>query len=279
MSKNELRNELASLKEKDKKSKKSDPGDKYEKLSRNELEKAIEKELGHKLDNKYDKMSKKELRNELASLKAKEEKSKESEGLQSQEQYSQKDSEKKDGGQINQTGSPTINTAKSKEQLKAELEQYRKELKAINISRSQLQQDLLGLKNGQKQVDIIGKSFKSMDYAFAALTGGTLGIAEKVSKDLNFNNAEKMAQLNPIEPLRKAGEKFVNVVRGIDATVGNIKNPASLSSYIVNLKVDDYKKFNQALYQFEKARLDYMNDMHNKVNELSGSFKGVLSSD
>ena len=73
MSKNELLKELASLKEKDKdkhkKTDKSEPGDKYEKLSRNELEKAIEKELGHKLDKKYDKMSKNELRNELANLK------------------------------------------------------------------------------------------------------------------------------------------------------------------------------------------------------------------
>jgi hypothetical protein len=53
----------------DKKADKPEPGDKYEKLSRNELNKAIEKELGHKLDKKYDKMSKNELRNELANLK------------------------------------------------------------------------------------------------------------------------------------------------------------------------------------------------------------------
>jgi hypothetical protein len=69
MSQNELKDELARLKEK--KADKPEPGDKYEKLSRNELRNAIEKEIGYKLDKKYDNMSKNELRNELASLKGK----------------------------------------------------------------------------------------------------------------------------------------------------------------------------------------------------------------
>jgi murein DD-endopeptidase MepM/ murein hydrolase activator NlpD len=55
----------------DKKADKPESGDKYGKLSRNELEKAIENELGHTLDKKYGNMSKRELRNELASLKGK----------------------------------------------------------------------------------------------------------------------------------------------------------------------------------------------------------------
>jgi len=70
---------------------KSGAGDKYEKLSRNELEKAIEKELGHKLDKKYDNMSKKELRNELASLKEKDKKSSKSDAGDKYENMSRKE--------------------------------------------------------------------------------------------------------------------------------------------------------------------------------------------
>lgn len=113
MSKNELRNELASLKDKDNKqekkqenknskdnkdskdskdkSAKSAAGDQYEKLSRNELEKAIEKELGHKLDNKYEKMSKNELSKELSSLKEKDKKSTKSDPADKYENMSRKE--------------------------------------------------------------------------------------------------------------------------------------------------------------------------------------------
>uniref|UniRef100_A0A7V4G961 Phospholipase A2-like domain-containing protein n=1 Tax=Desulfobacca acetoxidans TaxID=60893 RepID=A0A7V4G961_9BACT len=75
MSRKELEEAYAKIhaqKEKQEKKDKDKGASKYSDWSRNELEKAIERELGHKLDKKFDKMSKNELRQELAKLKSKE---------------------------------------------------------------------------------------------------------------------------------------------------------------------------------------------------------------
>mgnify|MGYP000743045274 CR=1 FL=1 len=72
MSRKDLEEAYAKIhaqKEKQEKKDKAKGGSRYSDLSRNELEKAIERELGHKLDKKYDNMSKNELRQELAKLK------------------------------------------------------------------------------------------------------------------------------------------------------------------------------------------------------------------